>query len=483
MHFSHTPTPPCNAAAISVGKRLILWAFLLGGLGAPVLSQETDFSPFARFGLGTFQGNLTPNLAAMGGITSVSASNLAVNADQPAAAAGLTHPTFQSSIHVQGMQLREGDQTSRAWTGGPGNFGLVIKQPRSRNALQLGLTPISSKAFAVTRATTDSTLGNILESYNGSGGLARAYVGMAHGWRGRHWVDAGNADSVLISSNGLDLGAQLDRWFGDAVQTSVLDISDLTYRDVRTVTSSRHRGTGVVLGAEAFQVIRAKYNESKQFMGSWVIRGGGTWSPARTLSTDYFRLVESTLIVNNIVTGIDTSAFDEAVLTGTVPAKWTAGAGLQWDGPAGNRLGIFVDHHRQAWSEAASSLSYLMDGSGAWGDAETTALGLLWTPGRKPGKIVRPTYRAGLSRATLPVVLLSEDGEDAFPLEEWRVSWGWNTPLKGSRSASQFHFGMDVGQRRSDLESVHRETNLRVHLGVTLTPFAKNLWLTPRLYD
>ena len=42
---------------------------------------------------------------------------------------------------------------------------------------------------------------------------------------------------------------------------------------------------------------------------------------------------------------------------------------------------------------------------------------------------------------------------------------------------------MDVGQRSTDLTSVHQEFNLRVHLGVTLTPFAKNLWLTPRLYD
>lgn len=456
---------------------------VLGGMVLNGWSQETDFSPFARFGLGTAQGNLTPNLASMGGITSISASNLVVNADQPAAAAGLTHPTFQGSVHMQGMRLSEGDRTSNALTGGAGNFGLVIKQPRSRNALQLGLTPMTSKAFSVTRATTDTTLGDIVESYNGSGGLARAYVGLAHGWRGRHWVQAGAADSVLISSNGLDVGGQVDHWFGDAIQTATLDIFDLSYRDVRTTISSRHRGTGAVLGAEAFQVLHAKYNESKQFLGSWVLRAGGTWSPARTLNTDYYRLVESTLIVNNVVAGVDTSAFDEAALQGTVPSKWTAGAGLQWDGPTGNRIGVFMDHHRQSWSEAAESLPYLMDGSGSWGDAHTTAVGVVWTPGRKSGKIVRPTYRAGFSQSTLPLVLHSDDGEDASPLEEWRVSLGLNTPLKGSRSASQLHLGMDVGQRHTELESIHRETNLRLHVGVTLTPFAKNLWLTPRLYD
>ena len=484
MHCSHTPILTCKATFDRFfGTRLGLLLVLSMSMATLGRSQETDFSPFARFGLGTSQGNLTPNLASMGGITSVSASNLAINADQPAAAAGLTHPTFQGSIHMQGMQLSEGDRTSAALTGGPGNFGLVVKQPRSRSALQLGLTPLTSKAFAVTRATTDTTLGDIVESYNGTGGLARAYVGFAHGWRGRHWVNAGAADSVLISSNGIDVGGQVDHWFGDAVQTSTLDIADITFRDVRTTISSRHRGTGFVLGAEAFQVLKANYNEFKQFQGSWVLRAGGTWSPARALNTDYSRIVESTLIVNNVVAGVDTSAFDEAVLSGTVPSKWTAGAGLQWDGPKGNRIGLFVDHHRQAWSEASESLGHLMNGSGSWGDASTTAWGLLWTPGRKPGKIVRPTYRTGFSQSTLPVVIHNDDNSAGSPLKEWRVSLGLNTPLKGSRSASQLHLGMDVGQRYTELETVHRETNLRLHIGVTVTPYVKNLWLTPRLYD
>lgn len=458
---------------------LMSW-LLAGGIG---LAQETDFSPYARFGLGTAPGNLTPSLAAMGGITSVSASNLVVNADQPAAAAALLNPTFQGSVHVQRMQLEEGGKLpAHALTGGPGNFGLVVKQPRSLRALQLGLTPMTSKAFGVSRSFADSTLGDIEESYAGTGGMARAYLGLAHGWRGRTWQDAGGVDSVLITSRGLDLGFQLDHWFGDAIQTSTLDIQDVSYRDVRNVVSSRHRATGWVLGAEAYQVLRARYDEFKQFRGSWTLRLGGTWSPSRSLNTDFKRLVESTLIVNGVVDGQDTSAFEEAVLTGDVPQAWTVGGGIQWDGGRGNRFGLFVDHKQQAWGDANEDLAHLMDGNAAWGDAMSTSLGVLWTPGRKPGKLNRPTYRAGFTQAVLPVRLEADD-MTAHPLEEWRVSVGMNAPLKGSRSASQLHFGMDVGQRTTDLTYTHRETNIRIHLGVTLTPFAKNLWLTPRLYD
>ena len=269
--------------------------------------------------------------------------------------------------------------------------------------------------------------------------------GLAHGWRGRTWIEAGAADSVLITARGLDMGAQFDYWFGDAIQTSALDIQDITFRDVRNVVSSRHRSTAWVLGAEAFHVLFSRYDEFKQFRGSWTRRLGATWSPTRNLNTDFSRLVESTLIVNGAVDGIDTSAFEQATLTGGVPQAWTLGGGLQWDGGRGNRVGVFFDHKQQAWGEAnADTLSHLMDGSARWGDAVSTSVGVLWTPSRKPGKLNRTTFRAGWS--TLPVVLDADD-MTSHPLEEWRVSLGMNTPLKGSRSASQLHLGMDVGRR------------------------------------
>lgn len=482
MHCFNMPPTPCKSSTRSCTKRL--YVLLVAVLSSALVSaQETDFSPFSRYGFGMSQGVLSPSLASLGGVTSVTGATMVVNADQPAAAAGMTHPTFQGSVHMQSLQLTETDQSAQARTGGPGNFGLVVKRPRARSAFQLGLTPMTSKSFDVQRASTDSDVGEFTESYEGSGGLARAYAGLARGWRGRQWVQAGSEDSVFVGMRGLDIGGQVDHWFGDAIQTSNLDINDVTYRDSRTSISSRHRATGWVFGVEAFQVLSARYDEFKQFQGSWVLRLGGTFSPERTVYTDFNRLVQSTLLINGVPGGLDTANYLAAELVGTVPALWTAGAGLQWDGPKGGRVGLFVDMHRRDWSSSNVSLSHLMDDSSVWGDAQSTSLGLTWTPNRKAGKIIRPTYQTGWIQSTLPVVLLSEDGEDAYPLEEWRVSLGMHAPMQGSRSASHLHVGMDFGQRHTELGGVHEERSIRLHLGVTLTPFVKNLWLTPRLYD
>ena len=221
-----------------------MWGLALGMWG-----QETDFSPYARFGLGTQQGLLSPGLASTVGLVSVTPDNVFLHADQPASAAGLANPTFQASAHSQRMQLSEGERTSNAWTGGPGNMGLVVKKPRSNSALSLGLTPLTSKAFSVQRVAEDSLVGNLLERYEGTGGVARAHAGFSHGWRGKTWFQAG-PDSVLVSHRGLDLGAQVDHWFGDARQISTLDLEDPSFRDVQTVTSFRHRAAAPTVRPE-----------------------------------------------------------------------------------------------------------------------------------------------------------------------------------------------------------------------------------------
>ena len=482
MHFFDTSmTSPEHPIHGHLGRA---WALMLvmGVWGSAAMGQETDFSPFARFGLGTSQGTLTPAIASMGGVTSVSTGHMSVNADQPASSASIVHPTFQGSVNLQGVRLTEGDRSTQTVTGGPGSFGLVVKRARRPRAFHLGLTPMTSKAFDVDRSLSDPTLGNIEESYEGQGGLARAYVGMSHGWRGRQWNPAGASDSVLVNTWGLNAGVQADHWFGDAIQSAVLDIEAVTFRDVRTSISSRHRATGLILGAEGYKMLRVKYSDSKDFEGSWMFKLGGTWSPARTLNTDFSRLVQSTVVINGVVAGLDTSSYEAAILNGRVPQKWTLGGGLQWDGPTGGRLGVFVDHHSQSWSSSEGTLDHLMEGAAVWNDASSTAVGVMVTPKRKAGKTSRSTWRVGIRQSTLPTTLLSADGS-THDLTEQRLSLGVNTPLKGSRSASQLHFGMDFGTRNTTLNSVHTESNLRLHVGVTLTPTAKNLWLIPRLYD
>ena len=178
------------------GKRFAWLMVLACCLGMPTaFGQETDFSPFARYGFGTWQHAMTPGLAAMGGTTTVTGSSSLINPDQPASVAAVANPTFQSSFFSQAVRLREGNAEAQATTGGLGNLGLIVKRPQRLSGFSLGLTPLTSKAFSVRRTTTDPLLGDVTEYYDGSGGMARAYSGLARGWRLKQWRKAGAQDA------------------------------------------------------------------------------------------------------------------------------------------------------------------------------------------------------------------------------------------------------------------------------------------------
>ena len=120
MHFFDTSmTSPDHPTLGHFGRA---WALLLVMVvwGSAAMGQETDFSPFARFGLGTSQGTLTPAIASMGGVTSVSTGHMSVNADQPASSASIVHPTFQGSVNLKAYALQKEIVPHRRPPVGPG---------------------------------------------------------------------------------------------------------------------------------------------------------------------------------------------------------------------------------------------------------------------------------------------------------------------------------------------------------------------------
>ena len=264
----HTPQRKCLVVCVPS------WTHGLHGW-----AQETRFQSVCAFWIGHLPRQPHAGFGLHGGITSVSTSGLIVNADQPAAAAALLEPHFPR-LHPPATHgvVSEGQQTTNALTGGPGNFGLVVKQPRSLKRTAIGIDADDLQIVWRERTVTDTTLGDIARVLRRLWRLGGAYLGLAHGWRGRTWLKAGRRQRV-------DHGS----WFGRRIPGGPLvwrrrpnvrlDIQDITFRDVRNVVSSRHRSTGWVLGAEAFHVLRARYDEFKQFRGSWTLRLGATWSP------------------------------------------------------------------------------------------------------------------------------------------------------------------------------------------------------------
>lgn len=453
-------------------------------------AQDSDPSPWSRFGLGISLPSSTLPQQLMGGVSSPLMDKNVINPFQPASAAGCNTTLFQSSINSSRNAMTEGDSSTTALTGNIGAINLIVKKPTGKTAYMLGIIPNTARGYNLVSHKTDSITGDYVERYQGTGGTARSYLGAARSFKAKKWVDAGEEDSIWINNIDLQIGCQANYLFGEVVQQERLDIENITYLDARNSTTMRHRALGGLFGLQIHKVLGAKYDEQKNFIRSTSLYLGGTFATSSTLNTDYEKLVESVVLMSGVETLVDTSFYTSSIEIGQTPSRWTAGAAFSFDSGSGRRLVFAADYMSEDWTSISDGANeYLLDGKAVWAEASRLSTGVSLKPGLKgSGRSVfaRTTYKAGFSLENYPISYELQEGE-FNQLTGWNATAGFTMPLEGSRSNSSIHFGLCYGKRSLDGtvldNSLLEESILNVQIGVSLAPFYKNLWLTPKLYD
>jgi len=469
----------------------LLCAFAFGDVAA----QETEPSPWSRFGMGLTIPTLSSPQLMMGGVSSPIIDGYVINPDQPASAASCVSTLFQSSIHLNRSNMREGDSTESVNYGSPGGINLVVKKPGGSSAVMMGVIPYSSKGYNVSRTVeTDTLMGNYRESYTGSGGTAKSYLGFAHSFKGKKWLPAGNADSVLVGNRAVSLGAQVSLLFGEVISTARLNIEDVTYLDNRTRSSMKHRSLGGLLGIQAFQLLWANYDSERNFKGSASLYVGATYAPEVNLFTDYEKTVETVQFLNNVETVIDTASYISLLdAQGRMPSKYSIGGAIVFENANGRRVLLAADFMEEDWTAVSESFEIdILEGDAKWAVASRSSIGFTVKPrtDRSNNNILsRSTFKAGYALDLYPISYDTNNDNDYRQLRGWRASAGVTIPLEGSRSTSKVHFGVEMGHRGVGIdngtvfEESLEESLFSMQFGVTLAPFFKNLWLTPKLYD
>ncbi len=451
-------------------------------------AQESDPSPWSRFGLGINLPNYSSPQQLMGGVISPLMENNVINPDQPASAASCKTTLFQSSIYNNSNFITEGDSSTTSVTGNLGALSMVIKKPTGKTALMFGIIPNSSKGYNLYREFENEDSGNIIERYQGAGGTARGYFGLARAFKGKKWIKIGESDSLQIHNNSINIGAQVNYLFGELTQQEIMDFEDVGIYDHKTSTTLRHRALGGLFGLQAHQLLGNKYDADKNFLRSTTLYVGGTFATAANLNSDFEEMIETVIINNGLVSHIDTAFYDSNEFIGQTPSKWTAGTALAIESGNGKKIVLAFDMMQQDWSKYNDQElnSYLVEGNASWAKASRMSAGISYKPATTmSGKSVmtRSVYRAGFALDKYP--LSFNDGQ----LSGWRATGGFSMPLEGSRSNSSVHFGIEFGKRGllgtdgTLLDNTLEESILNFQIGVSLSPFFKNLWLTPKLYD
>ena len=138
-------------------------------------AQESDTSPWSRFGLGiTLPSNTLPQQL-MGGVSSPLMDKNVINPNQPASAAGCNTTLFQSSVYSSRNAMTEGDSSTTAFTGNLGAINMIIKKPSGKSAFMFGVIPHSTRGYNLIRSYENELVGDIIESCEG-GRIERVWL-------------------------------------------------------------------------------------------------------------------------------------------------------------------------------------------------------------------------------------------------------------------------------------------------------------------
>ena len=121
----------------NIAGLMLLSLALLMQLNA--FSQQSEFSPYSRFGFGLINQMNTPVATGLAGMETAMANAYQFNPGNPASATFLTQTTLQGSGMMSNLSMRQGeDNEASATFGSAGPMGIVVKRKKRKECSDPG---------------------------------------------------------------------------------------------------------------------------------------------------------------------------------------------------------------------------------------------------------------------------------------------------------------------------------------------------------
>lgn len=462
-------------------KILLLFMLLLSAFAD---AQVVNLSPYSRFGIGDIYQAGNVGTIGLGGVRSTFNDRFQVNAENPATLGYLNNTIFQTALRLQNIRLSKGDSQQDLSGGNMDQFILGLKRSGSKMGFVFGVTPFSTSGYDIQTNEEIEDIGSATYSYEGSGGINRMFLGAGRRFEATDYYrfndKNGDAyDSIKVVKHTLSIGANLDYYFGSVAQTRRLDLSDVTFLDTRRRTVTRLFDFSADLGVHYQTTLRSKYGSDKRLRSQWLLQLAAVYSPQADLNTRYEETAESTTTSSEVVFPVDTTYAVNAEGSTRLPARLRYGAAVHFFNSNGRHFALMADIAQQDWSSYQIDLGDEVINPNLVESSEFS-LGFQYTPKSvEEGSNVfnRTQYRFGARQTNTYLEL------EGTQIVDEAFTAGFSTPLLSSRSTSKLHFGMEFGRRGVDEGKLIQEDYLNIFIGVTLSPFYKNVWFKERKYE
>jgi hypothetical protein len=381
----------------------------------------------------------------------------------PASYASLARPAFETAVVLRAQQFTAGDITRSGRR--TDLLGLTFGVPfgNGRWGLALGLNPVSSVRYSISDNVPLAGTGQDVEyEYSGSGGLNRAFGGLAH--------SIPLSRDTLGNGATLSFGANFNYDFGtiDEVRKAYYPRST-GYVNTLVVNSLSLNGLVMGLGTRLQGDLKprtSRTDKGLRYMAGVSVELPTDLGARRSASVTSFILGGS---------GVEFPLDTISIADGTrgnlgLPPLLSLGFTVynaQW--------ALTMEHRRRDWSRLSVDVegldlrsdlgvnaSYILGGSyRPAGDGR----GTFWT---------NTVYRAGL-RLTDDYLIIGEQ-----QLQEIGMSFGMSLPLMGSTTRSRLNIGAELGQSGSNENGLVQQRFAHVFIGLTITPDLRENWFKKR---
>lgn len=410
-------------------------------MAATLMAQNGTNSPYSQYGLGTLADQSQASARGMNGVGLAFRKGNAVNTLNPASYSAVDSLTFifDAALSGQITNFKEGGRSLNAQNA---DFDYVVGTFRLMRGvgLSFGLTPYSSIGYNYSSTTyVDQQTGYIAETYSGSGGLRKVFVGA--GWQ---------------LAKPLSVGVNVGYMWGDynrrVASTGSTVVNSLT-KSYQSSVSSYSIDAGV-------QWTQPFGKDDQLTLGATVGIGHGLGAQAD-------------LVLTNINSSTSVSVADTFSIADALSLPMSYGLGLGWT--HGEKLFVGADVTLQKWGSVdypdynSTARSYALRPD-LLKDRWRVAIGTDYVPDAMSLSLLkRIHYRIGAGYATPYYKVNGQDGP-----REISLSAGLGIPLQNAwNNRSVLNIGFQWAN--TSASGLIKENTLRFTVGLTFNErwFAK----------
>lgn len=427
-------------------KKKIFVGFLTTFVALVAWGQRSGMmSPYSQYGLGTLADQSQSVSRGMGGTGIGLRDGKLVNTLNPASYSAVDSLTMLFDVGLSGLMtnLKENGNSVNARSA-DFDYAVGLFRVRKNMGVSFGLIPYSDVGYSYTSTISlNNTVGNLTETYTGSGGLNQGFIGV--GW---------------APVKPLSVGVNLAYLWGDytrSVYTTGSSVNSLSKTYSASVSSYN-----ITFGAQWQQPVGRKNQ----------VTLGATFGLGHKLGAD----PACDIINTNTSTQVsDTTSF---IIKDGLELPMTVGAGFAWNHD--QKLTVAADFSMQKWGSVGfpsyqESASQFILRKDLLKDRTRMGIGADYVPNPEHLRnyLMRVHYRIGAAYATPYYKINGQDGPKEFSL-----SAGLGLPLLSKwnlQAAMRPVLNISAQWVRTSAKDLITDNTFRINIGLTFNErwFAK----------